>query len=279
MNVTSLLWSIEGRISRGEYWLGLLLLWLLSTAIFLLGVLLTVAAGGSRELSSDISGFMLILAIPLSLVFLPIHVKRYHDLGRRGWWALIFMVPLVSLFAIAECGFRLGEPKPNAYGPPPKGLSRKQQRLALIGSGLVLVSFAFIAMGVGFRDAIVFFNSPTDVVEKQIKPGTRMRLGGLVKNGSISRGENLAVRFDITDGNNTIAVTYQGLLPDLFREGQGVVTEGTLESATLFKADSVLAKHDETYMPKEVADALKKQGHWKAGGEGAAGAGPPGGAR
>src|SRR5207302_2170381 len=110
-----------------------------------------------------------------------------------------------------------------------------------------------------------------DVVEKQIKPGTRIRLGGLVKSGSIARGENLAVRFDVTDGRNTITVAYQGLLPDLFREGQGVVTEGALESSGAFKADSVLAKHDETYMPKEVADALKKQGHWKAGGEGSSG--------
>jgi cytochrome c-type biogenesis protein CcmE len=114
-----------------------------------------------------------------------------------------------------------------------------------------------------FRDSIVFFNSPTDIVEKQIKPGVRIRLGGLVKAGSIARGEDLAVRFDVTDGKNTIAVSYRGLLPDLFREGQGVVTEGALESSGAFRADTVLAKHDETYMPKEVADALKKQGHWK----------------
>ncbi len=113
------------------------------------------------------------------------------------------------------------------------------------------------------------------MVEKQIAPGTRIRLGGLVKEGSVVRGENLAVRFDVTDGRNTIAVAYQGLLPDLFREGQGVVTEGALEPAGLFKADSVLAKHDENYMPKEVADALKKQGHWKDGDEREAGSAPP----
>src|SRR5207302_2401758 len=81
--------------------------------------------------------------------------------------------------------------------------------------------------------------------------------------GSIVRSENLAVRFDVTDGKHTLVVAYQGLLPDLFREGQGVVAEGALEPSGTFKADSVLAKHDETYMPKEVADALKKQGHWK----------------
>jgi cytochrome c-type biogenesis protein CcmE len=139
--------------------------------------------------------------------------------------------------------------------------------MVLIGSALGVLALAVALMLSAFRDSIVFFNSPTDVVEKQIKPGTRIRLGGLVKTGSIARGENLAMRFDITDGKNTIAVAYQGLLPDLFREGQGVVTEGTLEPFGTFRADSVLAKHDETYMPKEVADALKKQGHWKAGAE------------
>jgi cytochrome c-type biogenesis protein CcmE len=147
--------------------------------------------------------------------------------------------------------------------------------MVLIGSALGVLALALGLMLSAFRDSIVFFNSPTDVVEKAIKPGTRMRLGGLVRTGSIARGENLAVRFDITDGKNTIAVAYQGLLPDLFREGQGVVTEGTLEPFGTFRADSVLAKHDETYMPKEVADALKKQGHWKAGAEREAASTPP----
>ena len=105
------------------------------------------------------------------------------------------------------------------------------------------------------------------MVEKGTKPGERIRLGGLVKEGSVTRGENLAVRFEVTDGRNSIKVAYQGLLPDLFREGQGVVTEGTLDPGGTFTADNVLAKHDETYMPKEVADALKKQGHWKEGAE------------
>jgi cytochrome c-type biogenesis protein CcmE len=86
------------------------------------------------------------------------------------------------------------------------------------------------------------------------------------------RGDNLAVRFEVTDGNKSVPVSYTGILPDLFREGQGVVTEGALDTAGTFRADSVLAKHDETYMPKEVADALKKQGHWRAdGGYGLAG--------
>ena len=90
-----------------------------------------------------------------------------------------------------------------------------------------------------------------------------IRFGGLVANGSVTRGEALSVRFEVTDGNRSIPVTYQGILPDLFREGQGVVAEGSLDGSGVFKADNVLAKHDERYMPKDVADALKKQGHWK----------------
>ena len=113
------------------------------------------------------------------------------------------------------------------------------------------------------RDSIVFFSTPTMVAEKPIAAGTRFRLGGLVQPGIVVRGDNLAVTFQVTDGNNALPVTYKGILPDLFREGQGVVAEGALDASGVFKADSVLAKHDETYMPKEVADALKKQGHWK----------------
>jgi cytochrome c-type biogenesis protein CcmE len=142
-------------------------------------------------------------------------------------------------------------------------MTRKQRRLSLIGAALGVIALAVaLVLGV-LKESIVFFNSPTDVVEKRIKPGTRIRVGGLVKQGSVWRGDSLAVRFEVTDGKRTIPVAYQGLLPDLFREGQGVVAEGTLDSAGTFRADSVLAKHDETYMPKEVADALKKQGHWK----------------
>ncbi|HKA78728.1 MAG TPA: cytochrome c maturation protein CcmE [Xanthobacteraceae bacterium] len=142
-------------------------------------------------------------------------------------------------------------------------MTRKQRRLSLIGAALGVLALAVALVLVALNDSIVFFNSPTDVVEKQIKPGTRIRIGGLVKEGSVQRGDRLAVRFDVTDGKSTVAVAYQGLLPDLFREGQGVVAEGALDAAGTFRADSVLAKHDETYMPKEVADALKKQGHWK----------------
>ena len=141
-------------------------------------------------------------------------------------------------------------------------MTRRQRRLVLIGTGIGVLGLAAALVLIALRDSIVFFNSPTDVTEKHVAPGTRIRLGGLVKSGSLVRGENLAVRFAVTDGNREIAVSYAGVLPDLFREGQGVVAEGTLDGG-LFRADTILAKHDETYMPREVADALKKQGHWK----------------
>ena len=142
-------------------------------------------------------------------------------------------------------------------------MTRKQRRLTLIAAaGAVLVVAAALVLS-ALKDSLVFFNSPTDLVEKHVAPGSRVRLGGLVAPGSVVRGDNLNVRFEVTDGNRNVAVTYQGILPDLFREGQGVVTEGALVSDGVFKADNVLAKHDENYMPKEVADALKKNGHWK----------------
>src|SRR6266403_653129 len=142
-------------------------------------------------------------------------------------------------------------------------MTRRQRRFSLIGAALGILALAVGLVLSALKQSIVFFNSPTELVEKHIKPGTRMRIGGLVKEGSISRGEGLAVRFEVTDGKRSVPVAYQGLLPDLFREGQGVVAEGALDPNGVFKADTVLAKHDEKYMPKEVADALKKQGHWK----------------
>jgi cytochrome c-type biogenesis protein CcmE len=144
-------------------------------------------------------------------------------------------------------------------------MTRKQRRLILIGGCLGVLGLAAALVLSALRESIVFFNSPTDVAEKQVAPGTRIRLGGLVKPGSLVRGDNLLIRFEITDGNKDIAVTYQGIVPDLFREGQGVVAEGRIEPGGAFKADTVLAKHDENYMPREVADALKKQGHWQEG--------------
>ena len=155
-------------------------------------------------------------------------------------------------------------------------MTRRQRRLLLIGAGGAVLGVAVALVLFALKDSIVFFNSPTDVVEKHVKPGMRIRIGGLVKEGSVQRGESLAVRFEVTDGRSTIPVAYQGLLPDLFREGQGVVAEGALDPTGTLKADSVLAKHDETYMPKEVADALKKQGHWKDDYDKKVGAAPQG---
>ena len=144
-------------------------------------------------------------------------------------------------------------------------MTRKQRRLIMIGG-----SFAVLAAAAGLvlnamQDSIVFFSTPTMAMEKPAPVGKRFRLGGMVERGSLVRGDNLAVSFMVSDGGATLPVTYKGILPDLFREGQGVVAEGALDSAGAFKADTVLAKHDENYMPKEVADALKKQGRWQEG--------------
>ncbi|HXH44967.1 MAG TPA: cytochrome c maturation protein CcmE [Bradyrhizobium sp.] len=142
-------------------------------------------------------------------------------------------------------------------------MTRKQRRMTIIGSSLAVLALAAALVLNALRDSIVFFSTPTMVAEKHIEPGKRFRLGGLVQPGSLQRGDNLAVTFEVADGGAKLPVAYKGILPDLFREGQGVVAEGALDSSGVFKADTVLAKHDETYMPKEVADALKKQGHWK----------------
>ena len=142
-------------------------------------------------------------------------------------------------------------------------MTRKQRRLALIGAAAVVLAIATVLVLFALRDSIVFFNSPSDIIAKQIKSGTRLRLGGLVAPGSMVRDNQLDMHFEVTDGDRSIKVAYHGILPDLFREGQGVVAEGVLEPGGAFRADTVLAKHDENYMPKEVADALKKQGHWK----------------
>src|SRR5262249_19579916 len=160
-----------------------------------------------------------------------------------------------------------------------RSMTRKQRRFSLIGVALAVLALAVALVLNAFKDSIVFFNSPTEVAEKNVKPGTRLRIGGLVKEGSVSRGDGLAVRFAVTDGKHRVPVAYQGVLPDLCREGQGVVAEGALDPSGTFRADSVLAKHDETYMPKDVAEALKKQGHWKDDYEKKLGAAPQGTAR
>jgi cytochrome c-type biogenesis protein CcmE len=144
-------------------------------------------------------------------------------------------------------------------------MTRKQYKLtwiAVIGTALGLsVALVMIAL----RDQIVFFYTPSDVVEQALAPQTRLRLGGLVKEGSIEGEINVDQRFVVTDGAHALPVTYQGILPDLFREGQGVVVEGFLTAQGWLQADTVLAKHDETYMPREVMEALKEQGVWKDG--------------
>src|SRR6516162_2731632 len=118
-------------------------------------------------------------------------------------------------------------------------MTRRQRRLALIGSALAVLGIALALVLTAFKDSIVFFNSPTDVAEKHLAPGTRIRLGGLVVQGSVVKGQNLNVRFEVSDGNKQVPVTYQGILPDLFREGQGVVAEGVIDPGGGFKADSV----------------------------------------
>lgn len=145
-------------------------------------------------------------------------------------------------------------------------MTRKQRRSVLIGGCLAVLGLAVGLVLFALEDSIVFFYSPSDIVEKKIKPGQRIRLGGLVEEGSVKRGENTTIQFTVTDTAKTILVMYTGVLPDLFREGQGVVTEGKLGSDGVFVADSVLAKHDENYMPPEVADALKQQGVWQGEG-------------
>ncbi|PNG26054.1 cytochrome c maturation protein CcmE [Methylocella silvestris] len=146
-------------------------------------------------------------------------------------------------------------------------MTRKQKRLALIASGAAVVSLAVGLVMFALRDNIVFFYSPTELAEKPATNGARLRIGGLVKPASLDRQGDQTVRFTVTDMKHDIAVTYTGLLPDLFREGQGVVAEGALRPDGVFHADSVLAKHDERYMPREVADALKKQGVWQEEGK------------
>ena len=142
-------------------------------------------------------------------------------------------------------------------------MTRKQRRLTMIGGSLAVLGIAAALVLNAMRDSIVFFSTPVMVAEKHIPAGRRFRLGGLVEKGSLVRGDHLAVSFKVGDGSAELPVAYTGILPDLFREGQGVVAEGALDASGVFKADTVLAKHDETYMPKDVADALKKQGHWK----------------
>ena len=142
-------------------------------------------------------------------------------------------------------------------------MTRKQRRAVLIGTSVGVLALAVGLVLFALRDSIVFFYTPSEVAEKHLETGQRFRLGGLVEDGTLKRGDGTTVSFVITDKRATLPVTFTGVLPDLFREGQGVVAEGMLTSEGVFHADSVLAKHDEKYMPPEVAKKLKEQGVWR----------------
>jgi cytochrome c-type biogenesis protein CcmE len=146
-------------------------------------------------------------------------------------------------------------------------MTRKRRRLLALATGLSLLAAAAALVLSAFNDNLVFFYSPSDLAEKSIGPDRRIRIGGLVEPHSLARrADGHGVAFRVGDGRTTLAVTYDGVLPDLFREGQGVVAEGRLRRDGVFAATSVLAKHDEKYMPPEVAEALKKAGRWQEGG-------------
>ncbi len=150
-----------------------------------------------------------------------------------------------------------------------KGLkagARKKRRMYLLLTSLAVLGLAVLLVLNALEDSIRLFYDPTEIAEKGIKPGQNFRLGGLVADGSFETHETdsiLVNKFIVSDGNETVAVIYEGLLPDLFREGQGVVAEGAMNGSGVFIATEVLAKHDENYMPKEVIDSLKKRGQWQ----------------
>lgn len=139
-----------------------------------------------------------------------------------------------------------------------KGL-KKQRRIQIIGLAAVAMVASFAAFYLAAPDALQYFRSPTEVAENAPGPNETFRIGGLVREGSVRRGQGAEVSFDVTDTNATIPVKFTGVLPDLFGEKQGVVATGRYVDGT-FMATEILAKHDETYMPKEVVDALKEQG-------------------
>jgi cytochrome c-type biogenesis protein CcmE len=145
-------------------------------------------------------------------------------------------------------------------------MTPKRKRLWLVLGSVAVLGCAATLVLTALSDNIVFFYSPTQIVEKQIPPERRFRMGGLVEAGSVKKStDGQVTSFRVTDTNKTVDVVYRGLLPDLFREGQGVVAEGSLGSDGVFAAREILAKHDENYMPPEVAKALKDSGQWKEG--------------
>ena len=143
-------------------------------------------------------------------------------------------------------------------------MKRKHRRLLVVLASLGLLGAASALVLTAVEDSLVFFYTPSDLVERPAPPDSLFRLGGLVEAGSV-RKEGATTFFNVTDLTRTIPASYTGVLPDLFREGQGVFAEGTLNANGKFTAREVLAKHDETYMPKEVAEALRKSGQWRDG--------------
>ena len=144
-------------------------------------------------------------------------------------------------------------------------MTRKGRRLTLIAVALGVVAAAVGLAFYALNDAIVFFYSPSEILQKNVQAGARLRVGGLVESGSVVKSAGDKLDFSITDGANQVKVSYEGLPPDLFREGQGVIAEGVLEAPGRLRAETILAKHDERYMPREVVEALKKQGRWQEG--------------
>jgi|SRR5687768_11260898 cytochrome c-type biogenesis protein CcmE len=148
-------------------------------------------------------------------------------------------------------------------------MTRKRRRLIALAAGLVALGAAAALALTALNDTLVFFYSPSEIAAKDLAPGRTFRLGGLVEEGSLQTGTDGTVSFRVTDLEQTVPVSFKGVLPDLFREGQGVVAQGALGTDGTFAATEVLAKHDENYMPPEVADALKKTGRWQEGAEAA----------
>ncbi|KEQ03017.1 cytochrome c maturation protein CcmE [Pseudorhizobium pelagicum] len=143
-------------------------------------------------------------------------------------------------------------------------MTPKRTRLMIIAGGSGFIFVAVLLVAFAFTQSITYFFMPSDLATIRIASGTRIRLGGLVAEGSVQRSQGSRVAFSVTDGSGTVPVSYTGILPDLFREGQGVVTEGAFDAVShAFVADTVLAKHDENYMPKDVADRLKEEGVWE----------------
>lgn len=143
-------------------------------------------------------------------------------------------------------------------------MTRKRRRLIVVILGLAMLAVATALILTAMGDSLVFFYSPSDLANRRVPDGRHVRIGGLVEDGSVQHeGDGKTVHFKITDGAHDLPVTYVGALPDLFREGQGVVAEGTIDAGNALRASTVLAKHDEKYMPREVVDALKKSGQWR----------------